>query len=448
MKKVLRDPNSITPTEQFLGHLIGPLGYLFMTYFLGTYLNVYYTDICGLGSLWGGRFMSFYPVAVKAVSVVTFLLAGTLVDRTRTRWGKARPWLLVSAPLIAVSGFLLFQVPRGNDTLTALGVLGSNFLFYAVAATIYATANTLMVPLATSDPEQRSRLAVTANAQVMIAGTFSSVLMPMVLLPAMGVEQSKWILTMMILCLAAIPLILLQFAATRERVTMGEKQQKLSLKSQLKACLKSKTWVGVVVYYTLLHLGTSVINSSVFYYCNWVLGSYQDGVTQTVFQCIGSFPLGIGIFLCNPVCRKLGRKRAMCGGLLLAAVGSAVCLIFPRSLPLVLLGQVLKAIGTIPATYLMSLLLGGALDDVQEKTGTRVDGFTSSLVNAILTVSGGLAYSLLNGGMAALGYIAPAAGAIPVQNAGVQAFFIFCQMGVGVVLYPALAWLLWKQEKL
>ncbi len=448
MKKVLPDPNSITPTEQYLGHLIGPLGYTCMTYFLGTYLNVYYTDICGLGSLWGGRFMSFYPVAVKAVSVVTFLLAGLLVDRTETRWGKARPWLLVSAPLVSVSCFLLFAVPEGNETLTALAVLGSNFLFYAVAATIYATANTLMVPLSSASGEQRSRLAVTANAQVMIAGTFSAVILPMVLLPRMGVQRSSWVSMVLVLCLVAGPLIFVQFACTRERVSGGEKKRALSLGDQLKACIKSKTWVGVVTYYTLLHLGTSIINSSVFYYCNWVLGSYQDGITQTIFQCIGSFPLGIGIFLCNPVCRKLGRKNAMCGGLLMAAAGALLCLIAPRNMPLVLLGQVLKAIGTIPATYLMSLLLGGALDDVQERSGVRVDGFTSSLVNAILTVSGGLAYSLLNGGMSALGYLAPAAGVIPVQNGAVQAFFIFCQMGVGVILYPLLAWLLWKQEKL
>ncbi len=437
----------ITPTERYVGHLIGPLGYAFLNFFLGSYLNVYYTDVCGLGNLWNGRFMSAYPIVVKAASVMTYLLCGWLIDRRRSRWGKARPWILVSVLLIPVSSFLLFVVPTGFETLTAVAVLGSNFLFYAVASTLYATANTLMVPLASPDPEQRSQLSVTTNTQSIIAGSFIAMVVPMLLIPAIGVSKDSWMLVGAALSILAAPLIFFQFATTKERVTNSEPKERVSLKLQLRACGKSKSWLLLMAYFLLLNMVTQLSNAAIFYYCNWVLGEYQDGITQTLFYAIGNAPLGIGVFLCNPICRKIGRRNAMCGGLILSAVGLLICVLFPKSLPLVLVGQFIKACGTIPSTYLVSVLLGDALDDVEKVSGRRCDGFSSSIYNAMITVSSGLAFSILNGGMAALGYLTPSQTLIPAQPEGVQAFFVFCQMGTGLLLYPIMAWLLWKQQK-
>ncbi len=447
MKRKALAVNRITPTERYVGHLLGPLGYAFLNFFLGSYLNVYYTDVCGLGSLWDGKFMSLYPIVVKCASVVTFLLCGWLVDRANSRWGKARPWILLSALLVPVSAFLLFLVPTGSEALTAAAVLGSNFLFYAVAATLYATANTLMVPLASSDPEQRSQLSVITNTQAIIAGSFIAMVVPMVLIPAIGVNQNSWMLVGASLSILAAPLIFLQFTATRERVSNSGNADKQSIARQLRACGKSKSWLLLMGYFLLLNIVTQLSNAAIFYYCNWVLGSYQDGITQTLFYAIGNAPLGIGVFLCNPICRKIGRRNAMCGGLMLSVVGLLICVLFPRSLPLVLAGQFIKACGTIPSTYLVSVLLGDALDDVERVSGQRCDGFSSSIYNAMITVSSGLAFSVLNGGMAALGYLVPGQAVIPTQPESVQLFFVFCQMGVGLIGYPIMAWLLWKQQR-
>ena len=94
-----------------------------------------------------------------------------------------------------------------------------------------------------------------------------------------------------------------------------------------------------------------------------------------------------------------------------------------------------------------SVLLSEALDDVQAKSGVRCDGFTSSLNNSMLTITNGVAVSLLNGGMALFGYLAPAAGAIPTQPQAVRGFFTFCQLGVPLLAYPVLAALLYGMGK-
>ncbi len=437
----------ITPTERYLGHLIGPLGYGIISGFLNNYLNVYYSDVCGLGSIWGGRFMSLYPILVKLASVVTFLLAGRVIDKTQTRWGKARPWILACVPLLPISAFLLFCVPQSSELLTVCAVMGSNFLFYTVAATLYSTANTLMVPLATEDLEQRSQLSVTTNTQMLISGSLIAMVVPMVLIPTIGVNKNSWMLVGVALSVLAAPLLLLQFLTTKERVTGEHNRQTISLKDQLQACGKSRRWTTLMLYFLLLNLVNSLSNAAVFYYCNWVLGEYLDGITQTLFYAIGNAPLGIGVFLCNPICRKLGRRNAMCGGLLLASLGLLLCVLFPKSLPIVLVGQFIKACGTIPSGYLASVLLGDALDDVERVSKIRCDGFSSSIYNAMITVSGGLAFSFLNSGMSLLGYISPSAAGIIVQPEPVQMFFTFCQMGIGLILYPIMALLLWKQQQ-
>ena len=177
----------VSKQERFLGYLVGPLGFGFLSLMVNSYLNVYYTDVCGLGRLWGSSFMSVYPILVKGLGVLTYLAAGWLVDRTVTTQGKARPYLLLSGALLPVSALLLFLVPQGNDFLTAAAVLCSNLFFFAVVATLYGTANTLMVPLSSTDPRERSQLAVTVNAQGLLTGTTLAVVFPAVILPVADV---------------------------------------------------------------------------------------------------------------------------------------------------------------------------------------------------------------------------------------------------------------------
>lgn len=448
LPKSLCRSEKVGKAERYLGHLIGPLGFGFLSIMVNSYLNVYYTDVCGLGRLWGGAFMSVYPILVKSLDIVTYILAGWLVDRTVTKQGKARPYLLMSALLLPVSALFLFLVPEGNSVLTAGAVLTSNIFFFAVVATLYGTANTLMVPLTSTDVKERSQLAVVVNAQGLITGMTVTVIFPTVILPCIGIDQGKWITVMVITAGVAVPLLVLQYLFTRERVTEREQAEQKreevrpGLREQLRCCRKSSMWVTLMAYFALLGLANALSSAAVFYYCNWVLGTYNDGITQVMFYAIGNLPMGIGVFLCNPICKKLGRTRAMVGGLILSCIGLGVCLLFPRNLPVVLAGQFIKACGTIPSGYLASVLLGEALDDVEKKSGARCDGFTSSLYNSLLTITNGIAISVLNAGMAVFQYAAPSAGKVAVQPQGVQVFFVFCEMAVPLLAYPVLAYLL------
>ena len=158
----------VTGREKVLGFFIGPVAVVVMNSILSNYLNVYYTDILKIDGIWGGAFISIFPIVAKILDVLTFVYMGLVVDRTKSRQGKARPWILFSAPLLVVCLVMLFVVP------------------------MYSTAHTLLVPLATSDAAERQRLSTIANTPNMAAGSFVAILFPCVLVPFMGVIRERW----------------------------------------------------------------------------------------------------------------------------------------------------------------------------------------------------------------------------------------------------------------
>ena len=119
----------VTKKEKWLGYLLGPAGALLLNAVLATYLNVYYTDVLNLTPLWGGVFLTVFPIVSKIIDAITNIVMGQVIDRTRTKEGKARPWLLLSAVLVPITGILLFTVPESNDTVKALWVMISYNLF-------------------------------------------------------------------------------------------------------------------------------------------------------------------------------------------------------------------------------------------------------------------------------------------------------------------------------
>ena len=151
---------NVTGQEKWLGYLLGPCGALLLNAVLATYLNVFYTDVLKLTSVWSGAFLVVFPLVSKLIDAVTNIVMGYIIDRTKTKQGKARPWLLVSAPLLTLSGILLFVVPKASIGVQVAWVMISYNLFYSFAFTIFNMSHNLMCPLSTRNTLQRGGLSV------------------------------------------------------------------------------------------------------------------------------------------------------------------------------------------------------------------------------------------------------------------------------------------------
>ena len=401
----------IKASEKWLGYLLGPAGALLLNAVLATYLNVYYTDVLKMTSVWGGVFLTVFPIISKVVDAITNLVMGYLIDHTNTAQGKARPWLLLSAPLLTVSGILLFAVPAASTTVQVIWVILSYNLFYSFAYTIFNMSHNLMVPLSTRDTTQRGGLSVFNQiSTIMMGGILVALIFPMVIMPAIGVDKNKWIMLMSVLSIMALPLTLLEYYFTKERVTEEtheENKEPVSFKTQLKAIFTDKYMIIIYVYFLIYTFGSSIKNMSLVYFCNYVLGTYNDGKTQTLISVIGGIPMGIGIFAVWPIAKKIGKRNATLAGFILYSIGSAVCWMFPKNLTVMLAGQFIKNIGGLPCAYVFMALFADVLDHLEWKTGFRSDGTAMSIYNIIAVTMVGVCQGVFNGMLSHAGYIAP-----------------------------------------
>ena len=406
--------------EKWLGYLIGPAGALLLNAVLATYLNIYYTDVLKLS----GLFLVIFPLVSKVVDAITNIVMGYIIDRTKSKQGKARPWLFLSAFLLTATGIMLFAIPQMSDMGKLIWIVISYNLFYSFAFTIYNMSHNLMCPLSTRNTLQRGELSVFNQiTTIMMSGIIVALIFPMLIMPALGVDASKWILVMSILSAAALPLTLLEYYFTKERVTeeqQGQEEKKIPFLKQLKIIFTDKYMLVMYIYFFIYTFGSTLKNIGLVYYCNYVLGTYSDGITQMLVSVIGGIPMGIGIFAVWPLAKKFGKKNVTLVGFILYAIGSAFCWIFPNNLVLVLVGQFIKNIGGLPCAYVFMALFADGLDHVEWKSGIRCDGVSMSIYNIIAVTIVGVATAVFNALLSLTGYIAPITKAEYTGQVGTQ----------------------------
>ncbi len=404
--------DEVRKSEKWLGYLLGPSGALLLNAVLATYLNVYYTDVLKLTTIWGGAFLTVFPIISKIIDAITNVIMGYIIDHTKTAQGKARPWILLSAPFLLISGILLFVVPQGNETVQVIWIMLSYNLFYSFAYTIYNMSHSLMVPLSTRNTEQRGSLSVFNQiATIMMSGIMVALIFPMLIMPHLGVDKSKWIVTMSILSCLALPLTLMEYYFTKERVTMEDinkkDEEKIPYKNLLKAIITDKYMVLILLYFLICTVGTQFKNLGLVYFCNYVLGTYNDGKTQTMISVIGGIPMGIGIFAVWPLAKKFGKRNLTMAGFVLYAIGSAICWICPTNMVVVLVGQFIKNIGGLPCSYVFAALFADVLDHLEWKNNFRCDGIAMSMNNIIAVTTVGIVTGFFNLLLSKSGYVAP-----------------------------------------
>lgn len=434
--------DEVKASEKWLGYLLGPAGALLLNAVLGTYLNVYYTDVLNLTTVWGGMFLTVFPIVSKIIDAITNIVMGYIIDRTRTKEGKARPWILISAPMLMITGILLFTVPSGNHTVQVIWVMVSYNLFYSLAYTIFNMSHNLMVPLSTRDTEKRGSLSVFNQiTTIMMSGIIVALIFPMVVMPVLGVDKAKWITTMCILSILALPLTLLEYYFTKERVTLEDadkpKEEKVPYKLLLKAIFKDRYMVLILLYFLIYTVGTQFKNLGLVYFCNYVLGTYNDGSTQTLISVVGGIPMGIGIFAVWPLAKKFGKRNLTMAGFVLYAIGSGICWMFPTNMVIVIIGQFIKNIGGLPCSYVFMALFADVLDHMEWKNKFRCDGVAMSIYNTIAVASVGIVTGLFNLLLAKTGYVAPyynAAGElVAVQSESVKSAITFSFVGLETI---------------
>ena len=420
--------SSVKIPEMAFGYLIAPFCAMISNAIFGSYLNRYYVDVLGWTKF--GVFATLLPMLSSIVVIAGNILVGQWIDNTRTAAGKARPYLLLSIPMIAAAIFLMFMTPRsGSGAVQMIWIAVTYNLYYAIAYPCYYTAHSSMVSLSTRNANQRGLLATLSNAStVAAAGIGASILVPILLQPFMFVSgpngidvdasYANWRILSIALALLSAAGIIFEYYFTRERITeeaiaLGLKEEKLPLKKHVDACTKDKYWWMVIIFILVFQFGQLCKNSSMSFYARWMFDNVMNSANpestsaamMSTLGLVGGLPAAVGMVVAWPLANKLGKQRAIILGLAFATLGGLIGFINVNSFPIVCTAVVLKGIGIVPAQYVMLALISDILDHLEAKNGFRSDGFTMSLYSSIMVGLGGLGMGIINAMLSFSGYV-------------------------------------------
>ena len=414
------DKQTVRLPEMIFGYFLGPLLVLSMTCVVATYYLTFYRSYDDIVA--SGKFLVLLPLISVVPMALANILVGIVLGKTRTRQGKARPFILVAGPLLLVSGIVMFIIPYFSMGFRMAWMAITYNLFAALANPVYSNAHYLMVSLSTRDLDARGKLSVVANIPAVAGnGLISSIVMPAVLGwikagEALGegyqVVQNRWQLVMGAFAVAAFLGCLLEYFFTRERITEEDisddaaapQGEIIPTSRQLKAAVSDRYWWIIMVFYMLYQAGTMFKGGYVFnIFCNdfftevTVFGQTMGPETvQSLLALLSGVPLAAGMLFAWPVANKMGKRNFIILGCVVSIVGSAVCLSNPGSFVVMLIGQTLKGFSSIPGAYIMMALFADVLDHLEAKNGFRVDGISMSVYSTILTVVNGLAVAFFN----------------------------------------------------
>ncbi len=450
--------------EGGLGFFIGPTLALLANSILGQYFNMYMTNVLNI-TAWASTFFTWLPVISVIFVVAGNIIVGRLMDKSRTKAGKARPLLLVSVPLSILALLILFIIsPFATDTLNTNSqmialvciAIGYN-LWFAIAYPFYYTSHAALVNLSTRNSKGRSLLATISNATSLAAMGLCSMILPFFLsllfvyqtdpalvpagsIPTMenGVikfftdptgavvydqvaSYNHWKIFVIALMIITALGALIEYYFTRERITeesfntplaATEKKKSVPVGKQAKVCFKDKFWWIMIAFFFLYQLGGMMKNTSQLYFCqamfdeNGVYSTAIGGGFSGTLAIVGAIPTAIGMVIAWPLSNKIGKGKAILFGAILSVAGGAIGFIDPTNFYLVVASFVIKALGSTPAMYLSLALLADMLDHQEAMHGFRTDGFTMTIYGAIMAGMTGIATGILNAVLSALNYSA------------------------------------------
>lgn len=399
---------NVKPAESLLGYLIGPFCAMLANGIFTTYLTRYFRDVLfaeelAAGSALAGTvesFLTLFPILSAILIVVGNLVAGQVVERTRTSAGKARPWILLSAVLLALSSVLIFIQPFENATAKMVWLVIAYNLYYAVAFPLYNTANSTLTPLSTRNPNQRSVLASFVNMSLLGAAGAGSMVFPFLLgilvKPEMslGTQKTFWMILFIVVGVITFLGTVLQYYFTRERVTEEGMHGAAAEKPSVSAGKQAKAAVGdgyfwiIIVFYFLYQFSGGVKNTSLNFYAELLATASltTDSVTG-LLGIIGAMPMAVAVFFVAPLCNKFGKRLICLIGMAVGVLGGVFAGIFYDNMVLAAVGVALKCLGSAPAGYMILAMIADSLDHIEAKCGFRCDGFVMSIYSSIMIAS-------------------------------------------------------------
>lgn len=379
-----------------IGYGLGDMSSSMFWKLFGAYLMLFYTDVFGISAAVVGTMFAVTRVWDSFFDPVV----GAFADRTSSRWGRFRPYLLFLAVPFGLIGVITFLTPPFDNT----GKIVYAYVTYALMMMVYSAINVpyaSLLGVMSPDPSHRNTLA-TYRMTFAYLGSFIALLLFMPLVNAFGggdvngptrlwftAPQFGWFMAVVVIAAICVVLFLACFALTKERVE-PIKHEKTSLKTDFRDLVHNKPW------WILLGAGVSslVFNSirdgATVYYFKYYVDETAVGnisilglpfVLSGIYLGVGQAANIVGVILAAPVSNRIGKRNTFISSMALATVLSVIFFWFNKDqLYLIFVFQILISICAGSIFPLLWSMYADCADYSELRTGNRATGliFSSS----------------------------------------------------------------------
>lgn len=389
--------------KEKIGYATGDLACNFIYQTVSSYLLFFYTDVFGISAVAAG----FMFLIVRMFDAVMDPLIGTVVDKTNTKYGRFRPYLLYGAFPFAGVAILCFTTPGFSDPIKLVYA----YVTYILLSMTYSIVNIPYAALTAAITQDNKEVVSLTSIRMLFSNTgglivsFGVPLLAGIFTNMTGKTSTGWQITMSIMGILGAILLIYCFLNTQERVEINHSEEgKVNFKD-IFLQLKTNRPLVIICLFFILNFGVnSIVNSVGIYYVTYNVAR-PDLVKW--YGLMGTLPALILMPLMPAMYKWMGKKKLLFTALSLKAIGLIALFVVPATMvPLVFTGRLIAALGTITAGAFTWALIPETIDYGQYKTGKRASGVIYALVGFFFKFGmaiGGIIPGLI---LAKFGYVA------------------------------------------
>lgn len=420
-------PRKAALYKQRFGYGLGDFACNLIWQVISLYLLYFYTDVMKLDA----KAIAAMFVVCRVIDAVTDVLVGFAIDRTRTRWGKSRPWFLFGAVPFALSAFLAFTVPD----ISPDGKLAYAYATYIFLSFMYTVVNiplASILPALTDDMNERTVLATWRKFLAFLGSSIvSATALTMVELIGKGNEALGFRVVMGVFGVIGCVCFFLTFLLVREN-NLSDRTDSSSLKETTLSLAHNMPWKLFALNILFMWTGYFIQSSALVYYYKYYVGSTV--MSSLVASIMTMVPMAVNLAV-PFLAKRLGKRNLYSTAALVQLLGLLIIWIGGRNSVIIVAGAFISAAGYGIKESIYFSMQADPVDYGEWKTGVQAAGTLSS-VNGFLgkvaqAAAGGISGLLLAWGMydsAAAVQTAEALTAIKAMYIYIPAVLLICSV--------------------
>lgn len=370
-------------------------------------LTFFYTDYAGIDPAMVGMVM----LLSRCFDGVSDVIMGFIVEKTNSKWGKSRPWILWMSVPFAVSIVLIYTVPQGSSAMQFAYL----FVTYNLCTTVCYTALNLpygsLSAMMTRASKERDMLSITRMC-LSPWGRILSVSATLPLVKVFGDTQMAWVEVMSIWAVVGLVLLVFCFSRCKETVVIEARAKavKIPVGKALKAlAVNPYFWVGMTIW-MMQNVIFTITGTILPYYCKYIFA--DDTIYGSLYLLETLVTIFVMAVFSPRLLRRFGKRNMSLGGVLICFIGHVIFLLNPTDFGWVVFSCVVRGIGFTPIQSVIFGFIGDAVEYGQWKTRLRQEGLIFSGGSVGTKVGSGLTSALLTGLLSYAGYVSSSAGSV------------------------------------